>query len=131
MTQIDIKYFSPEEANKTLPLVKKIVKDILDYSLELKSISDSTGGEFEDNKEAQKIIYSIKGFMRELEDIGCYYKDWNFSEGLVDFPAIIDGEEVYLCWKSNEDSIMYYHGINDGFRGRKLIPEYLFDTAEV
>jgi len=69
--------------------------------------------------------------MRELEDIGCYYKDWNFSEGLVDFPAIIDGEEVYLCWKSNEDSIMYYHGINDGFRGRKLIPEYLFDTAEV
>lgn len=131
MTDIDFKYFTPEEANKTLPLVKKIVKDILNYSYELKTISDSIGGEIERNREAQKLIASIKGFMAELEEIGCYYKDWNFSVGLVDFPAIIENEEVYLCWKSDEESIIYYHGINDGFRGRKLIPEYYFDEAEV
>ncbi|MCB0732380.1 MAG: DUF2203 domain-containing protein [Ignavibacteriae bacterium] len=131
MIDTDIKYFTPEEANKTLPLVKKIVKDILDYSFELKTISDSTGGEIEDNREAKSLISSIKGFMAELEEIGCYYKDWNFSVGLVDFPGIIDNEEVFLCWKSDEEKVMYYHGLNEGFRGRKLIPEYYFDTAEI
>ena len=131
MSEKNLKYFTPEEANKTLPLVKKIVKDILDYSFELKTIADSIDGELENNSEAQKLIASVKGFMNELEEIGCSYKDWNFSIGLVDFPAIIDGEEVYLCWKSDEESIIYYHGINEGFKGRKLIPQYLFDVAEV
>ena len=131
MDNRNIKYFTPDEANKTLPLVKKIVKDILDYSFELKTISDSTGGEIENNREAQSKISSIKGFMAELEEIGCAYKDWNFSIGLVDFPSIIDDEEVFLCWKSDEEKIIYYHGINEGFRGRKLIPEYAMDEAEV
>jgi hypothetical protein len=131
MDNRNIKYFTPDEANKTLPLVKKIVKDILDYSFELKTISDSIGGEIEDNREAQNRISSIRGFMSELEEIGCSYKDWNFSIGLVDFPSIIDDEEVYLCWKSDEEKIIYYHGISEGFRGRKLIPEYAMDEAEV
>lgn len=131
MDNRNIKYFTPDEANKTLPLVKKIVKDILDYSFELKTISDSIGGEIENSREAQNRISSIKGFMAELEEIGCAYKDWNFSIGLVDFPSIIDDEEVYLCWKSDEEKIIYYHGINEGFRGRKLIPEYAMDEAEV
>ena len=126
----EVKYFSPAEANKTLPLVKKIVKDILDYSFELKTIADSVGGDIDNNREAQNLITEIRGFMKELEEIGCFYKDWNFSVGLVDFPAIIDSEEVYLCWKSDEDKISHYHGINEGFRGRKPIPEYYFDIAE-
>lgn len=131
MSNSDKKYFTPEEANRTLPLVKKIVEDILDYSLKLKEISDATIGDFEDNREAQNLISSVKSFMKELEQIGCHYKDWNFSVGLVDFPAIINNQEVYLCWKSDEEQIIYYHGINDGFRGRKLIPEYILDVAEV
>jgi hypothetical protein len=111
--------------------VRKIVKDILDYSFELKTISDSISGDIEKNKEAKYLISSIKGFMRELEEIGCHYKDWNFSVGLVDFPAIIDDEEVFLCWKTDEENIQYYHGMNEGFKGRKLIPEYYFDTADI
>jgi len=127
MSNTDIKYFTPDEANKTLPLVRKIVKDILNYSFELKTISDSIDGHVEDNKEAQHLISEIRGFMKELEEIGCFYKDWNFSIGLVDFPAIIDDEEVFLCWKSDEESVMYYHKMSEGFRGRKLIPEYVLD----
>jgi hypothetical protein len=65
--------------------------------------------------------------MEELEEIGCFYKDWNFSIGLVDFPAIINGEEVYLCWKTDEEKIIYYHRIHEGFSGRKLIPDYVLD----
>ena len=61
--------------------------------------------------------------MAELEEIGCFYKDWNFTIGLVDFPAIIDGKEVLLCWRSDEDDILYYHGFEDGYAGRKEIPD--------
>lgn len=129
MAEINIKYFTPEEANRTLPLVKKIVKDILDYSFMLKTITDSVAGEVEENREAQNLISEIKGFLAELEEIGCYYKDWNFAVGLVDFPSIIDDDEVLLCWKSDEKKIMYYHGINEGFRGRKIIPEYYYDEV--
>jgi hypothetical protein len=118
----DIKYFTPLEARKTLPLVKKIVKDILDTSREMRMIAEEIGGKVEQDPRIQKMADEIEDFMLELEEIGCFFKDWNFQIGLVDFPAIIEGKEVFLCWRSDEDDIMYYHGIDDGFAGRKLIP---------
>jgi hypothetical protein len=118
----DTKYFTPAEAKKTLPLVKKIVKDILDTSREMRMIAEEIGGKVEKDPRIQKMADDIENFMLELEEIGCFFKDWNFQIGLVDFPAMIDGKEVYLCWRSDEDDIMYYHGVDDGFAGRKIIP---------
>ncbi len=126
MPETQIKYFTPEEANRTLPLVKKIVRDILNDTFEIRTISDSLGGRIEGNDEVIQLISNVEGYMRELEEIGCSYKDWNFQIGLVDFPAIINGEEVLLCWRSDENEILFYHGVNDGYAGRKRIPdEYL------
>jgi hypothetical protein len=123
----DTKYFTPAEARNTLPLVKKIVKDILSTSREMKLVADEVEGEIENNTRIKKLADEIEGFMNELEEIGCYFKDWNFSIGLVDFPAIIDGKEVFLCWKSDEDDILYYHTIESGFAGRLPIPSKYFD----
>lgn len=123
MSQTEIKYFTPHEANRTLPLVKQIVRDILNNAFQIKTIAESLGGKFEGNQEIQQLISDIDSFMKELNDIGCTYKDWNFQIGLVDFPAIIDNEEVLLCWRSDEDDIRFYHGIEEGFAGRKPIPE--------
>ena len=118
----DIKYFTPAEAKKTLPLVRKIVKDILDTSREMRLIADEIGHNVENDPRIQKLADDIEEFMQELEEIGCYFKDWNFSIGLIDFPAISDGKEVFLCWRSDEDDIMYYHEVDAGFAGRKIIP---------
>lgn len=118
----EIKYFTPSEAKKTLPLVRKIVKDILDTSREMRTIADEIGGDVEKDPHIQKLADDIEEFMKELEEIGCFFKDWNFAIGLIDFPAIIDGKEVFLCWRSDEDEILYYHEIDAGFAGRKLIP---------
>ena len=118
----DTKYFTPAEAKKTLPLVKKIVIDILDTSREMRLIAEEIGGRVEKDPRIQKMADDIEDFMMELEEIGCFFKDWNFQIGLVDFPAVIDGKEVFLCWRSDEDDIMYYHGMDDGFAGRKIIP---------
>lgn len=120
---IETRYFTPVEAQMTLPLVKKIVKDILDTTKEIKLLADDLDGQVEENEKIKKMISDINGFMNELEEVGCYYKDWNFTIGLVDFPAYIEGEEVFLCWRSDEDDIRYYHTIDEGYAGRKLIPE--------
>ena len=122
----DIKYFTPTEARRTLPLVKKIVKDILDTTKEIRLIADDLNGKIENNPRVNKMVEEVNRFMVELEEIGCYYKDWNFTIGLIDFPAIINGKNVFLCWKSDEDDIIYYHDIEAGFAGRKLIPEKYF-----
>ena len=122
----DTKYFTPIEARKTLPLVKKIVKDILDTTKEIRLIADDLNGKIENNPRVNKMVEEVNRFMVELEEIGCYYKDWNFTIGLIDFPAIINGKNVFLCWKSDEDDIIYYHDIEAGFAGRKLIPEKYF-----
>lgn len=122
----DIKYFTPSEARRTLPLVRRIVKDILDTSREMRLIAEEITGDIEKDPRILKMVNDIEKFMDELEEIGCYFKDWNFTLGLVDFPAIIDGKEVYLCWRSDEDDIIYYHEIDAGYAGRKPIPAEYF-----
>lgn len=123
MEEIKPKYFTPKEANKTLPLVKKIVEDILNNARQIKYYVETLGKEAEENENVLALAEEIKSYMNELEEIGCSYKDWSFELGLVDFPSVIDNKEVLLCWRSDEDSIKYYHGLLDGFAGRKLIPE--------
>jgi hypothetical protein len=123
----ETKYFTPYEARRTLPLVKKVVKDILDTSREMRLIAEEIGTAVEDDPRIRKMADDIEKFMLELEEIGCYFKDWNFTIGLVDFPAMIDGKEVFLCWKSDEEDILYYHELDKGFAGRKLIPPEEFE----
>ena len=124
---IETKFFTPAEAKLTLPLVRKIVKDILDTSREIRLLAEDLDGVIEDDPQMKKLATNINGFINELEEIGCFYKDWNFSIGLVDFPAIIDGQEVMLCWRTDEDDIKFYHDADDGYAERKPIPlKYLY-----
>jgi len=123
MEETQIKYFTPKEANKTLPLVKQIVRDILINASKIKFFVESMGKAAEENPEVLSLAEEINVYMKELEEIGCSYKDWSFELGLVDFPSIIDGKEVLLCWRSDEESVKYYHGLLEGFAGRKPIPD--------
>ncbi len=120
------KYFTPSEAKKTLPLVRRIVRDIINSANELKLLKKNEQKILSDDPVVAMQLDKINKFIEELKEIGCYYKDWNFEIGLVDFPAIIDDEEVMLCWKSDEEDIKFYHNHEEGFTGRKPIPEKYF-----
>jgi hypothetical protein len=122
VNDVEIKYFTPQEAKMTLPLVRQIVKDILDSGFIIKSLSDALDGKIDNNDEIKALLVKMNKYLAELEEIGCYYKDWNFAVGMVDFPAIINDEEVFLCWQSDEEDIIYYHKPEDGFGGRRRIP---------
>jgi hypothetical protein len=67
---------------------------------------------------------SKAGLQRKIEDvqsIGCVIKD--LEVGLIDFPTLYKEQEVYLCWKFGEPAIEYWHGVDEGFRGRKKIDQ--------
>jgi hypothetical protein len=123
----EIKYFTPADARKTLPLVKNIVRDILETTREMRLIAEEVNNGIEDDIRIKKLASEVNGFLTELEEIGCYYKDTKFQIGLVDFPAMMNGVEVYLCWRSDENDILYYHEMDAGYLGRKLIPPQYFD----
>ena len=124
----DIKYFTPAEARRTLPLVKNIVQDILYTTKEMRLLADEIGNNVEGDDRIKKMASDVDKFMNELEEIGCYFKDWNFRIGLVDFPGLIDGREVFFCWKSDEEDIEFYHELDEGFSGRKSIPLELIEA---
>ena len=62
---------------------------------------------------------ALKNAMEKIEEIGVLVKDLDI--GLVDFPTLYHGEEVYLCWRMDEEGIEFWHGVHEGFAGRKGI----------
>ncbi|MFV1994980.1 MAG: DUF2203 domain-containing protein [Verrucomicrobiales bacterium] len=120
--------FTPQEATRTLPLVRHIVSDINRAGKELQDLAKhETQGD--ESPEFRRRLRAMEKLIQELEDLGCYYKDWNFDTGLVDFPALINGEHVLLCWRSDEPELTHYHSYDSGFADRKPIPaEYLMEV---
>ena len=68
----------------------------------------------------------LKEAIETVHSFGCLVKD--LDTGLVDFPTLYRGAEVYLCWRMDEPSIEFWHAIEDGFRGRKPIDQEFLDN---
>jgi hypothetical protein len=132
------RYFERDEAEALLPMISST----LALARELKEQLDSLDREFA--QVAAKIMIlggwippykelTVKRALREetnekvreainrIQESGCILKD--LDEGLVDFPTVREGREVYLCWKFGEERIGYWHGMDEGFAGRKPLDE--------
>jgi len=116
-------WFTPEKANRTLPFVREVVQDILEKGRELRLLVEKDDGATQE--EMRALQGDIAVLITELERLGCSYRDWNFEIGLVDFPAVMNGEEVCLCWRSDEAEVTWYHSPAGGYAGRKPIPKAL------
>jgi hypothetical protein len=71
--------------------------------------------------EREKTLQRVKDAMAEIDATGVQVKDLDI--GLLDFPCEVDGRTILLCWKLGEDAIRHWHGISEGFAGRKPIDE--------
>src|SRR6266700_1051314 len=69
---------------------------------------------------ARALMEELDGIVAEIEASGAHLKDVQL--GLVDFPAELDGEIVYLCWQFGEPEVAFWHRIEDGFAGRRPLP---------
>jgi len=119
------KFFTPKEADLILPNVKKIVDEILSKANEARSLMTVPDPLNERQVRLMELEERIKALMDKLEEMGCFYKDWNFEIGLVDFPAIIHGQQALLCWRSDESRVEWFHGYEEGFAGRRKVTREL------
>ncbi len=125
-----MKYFTVEQAEALIPEFERIFSDIaaLADRAEAKAelagrLEQSQGRPAELEIEKAQIRFlagQIDALFQKIADTGALPKGYN--PPLVDFPFRMDREEVYLCWSAGEKKISYYHGIEDGFTGRRPLP---------
>ncbi len=124
-----ITLWTPEKANRALPLVRRIADDLvvtydkwrkLVAQFEVVSIGTSPASTAEAERlqrDVQRAAADIEGFMQELTELGVECK--SLENGLFDFPCERDGRIVLLCWKYGERAVTHWHDVDAGFAGRQ------------
>jgi hypothetical protein len=128
MTQ---KYFTLQEANETLNLIRPLMDEV--QAIRIKILknqpeawpamekSAGNGG----NRALSNMVQDFEKFdalIHRIQDMDVLIKDINL--GLLDFPALKDGREVYLCWQYGEGDIAFWHEVEEGYAGRQPIDSF-------
>lgn len=128
------RYFSRKEAEDLLPMIGESLSKALDQKRSLDSLDQELasaaarlmllGGSIPPYQELsrkkgerEEFAARLEEALNRIQETGCLVKD--LDTGLVDFPALREGREVYLCWKLGEPGIEYWHGVEEGYAGRK------------
>ncbi|MEK6277109.1 MAG: DUF2203 domain-containing protein [Actinomycetota bacterium] len=119
------RHFTPEEANASLPTVKPLMqklrdaKDLLTEEEAHAALSDAAPGNGggEPGTQVGTAFLEVRKLLLTLQEAGILVRD--IDRGLIDFPAMIDGREVYLCWELGEDEVAFWHELDGGYRGRE------------
>lgn len=130
--------FTHDEAQDLLPTLESLLRTSIDGKKLIESVDAEfqaiaqrvflSGGmslnvvHFARRKaEREKAIQRVKDAMDEIDAMGVQVKD--LDTGLLDFPCEVDGQIVLLCWKLGEKAITHWHGVSEGFAGRKPVDE--------
>ncbi|MBI4409025.1 MAG: DUF2203 domain-containing protein [Gemmatimonadetes bacterium] len=122
------RFFTVEEANRTLPLVRRIVQDIVHTHGHLQPRIQELQQLTADartpparalvmRREIEAEGKRIDEFVAELQQLGCVFK--GFDLGLVDFYTLYGGRPVFLCWKLGEERVEHWHDLESGYTGRQ------------
>ena len=130
------RYFTVEDANEALAEVRPLTEELVEHRRALVELQErqsalttriaGNGGNVQPSElqEVQdRLDEEVAGIARcvaRIHEAGALVKD--LDDGLVDFPAKRDGEDVLLCWRLGEDEIEFWHGLEEGFSGRKPLP---------
>ena len=134
------KYFTVEEVNLVLPKMQALVDEVQHLHERIQDLGtqlleregrarhgeQAAGGPAEVAEQGMTTA-QVQFLARQIEDrveailrLGGVPKD--LGQGLVDFPGRVGGEEAWLCWKSGETRVRFYHGQHEGFSGRRPLP---------
>jgi hypothetical protein len=129
--------FTLDEANRLLPELEPLVRCLMAKRAELREHQEvltefqaraaRNGGVLPGssyaraNKERERLLLEIREGVQQIEAWGCVVKD--LDQGLLDFLARRGQEHVFLCWRLGEPEIRYWHGLQEGFAGRKPLGE--------
>jgi hypothetical protein len=130
---MEARLLSLEETNRMLPLLRQIVRDIMEHwnliiakRAELEAIEKapmpiaSTEGKTQDVKhELNYLIDKINQYIKEVEGLGCFVEE--FKRGIVNFPSLYHGRKMFLCWHPSEDNVSHWHELDETFNDRVKI----------
>jgi hypothetical protein len=117
------RHFTITEARRTLVYVKSIVRDIRDAYRAAVALQHRLEYPLPDEnidrlrQQYEGLMDNLNRFVDELHEVGVELKDYDL--GLVDFPALHDGREIFLCWKYGEPDLEAWHELDAGFTGRQ------------
>jgi hypothetical protein len=119
------RHFSREEANALLPKLKPLLaqlqeakQDLTDEQAhELLSDAAPSNGGGDAGQQVGEAFLEVRRLLEVLEESGIVLRD--IDRGLLDFPALVDGREIYLCWELGEDEVAYWHELDTGYGGRR------------
>jgi len=127
------KVFTLADANRTLPLVSRIVRDLVarypawrelvdEYELmsSRQRVDDPDPQLAQLESEVTSLAREIDGYIREVTELGAEVRS-PLDSGLVDFPGIHDGRPIFFCWRLGEEVIEHWHERDGGFAGRQPI----------
>ena len=130
------RYFTPSEANELLEEVRPLAESLVQHRQGMRLAAErrarltariaGNGGDLDPqepgelDEEFQRESHAVTQAAERLQRLGVLVKD--LDSGLVDFPALHQGEEVLLCWQVGEDEVTHWHGVDEGFAGRKPLP---------
>ncbi len=132
------KYFNRREAEELLPMIERSLEEARAFKQKLDACNVNlsraaarimvVGGSVppftslaETKSQRDRSAAKLREEVDRIQSTGCVVKD--LEEGLIDFPSLIKGEEVFLCWKLGEERILYWHGLDEGFAGRKPLDD--------
>jgi hypothetical protein len=119
------KHYTREEARALLPKLRRWLGELVELRSELEKSERRIAGLMTDGQDTGgklvnqsiKLNSEIRQIIQQFEDREIIIKD--LERGLVDFPALIAGREVFLCWEKDEDDVEFWHDIDSGFAGRE------------
>ncbi len=123
------KLYTPDSANRALPLVRAIARDTSETALRMQATWKKleAGGLGPDARQRLQDSFDegrtrLLALNEELEALGVELKDP--LQGLLDFRALRNGAEVYLCWELDEATVGYWHALDSGYAGRQPIETF-------
>jgi len=137
------RFFSYEEAEEMLPRIEQMLRAIQDSRQAAMDAEEfigqarakvmMSGGMIPDHaalarhkSEKDKSLEALEAGLQKVQESGVLIKD--LETGLVDFPCLVEDQEVYLCWKIGEPRIGFWHNVEEGFAGRKPVDSKLLET---
>ncbi len=106
---------------QTIEAFKNELAQVASRIMVMGGTSPSLGELLRKKTEHDEASERLVEIVNRIQETGVLVKDLDI--GLVDFPSLLEGEEIYLCWKLGEDHIAFWHGIDEGFTGRKPLDE--------
>ena len=121
-------FYDLDEANARLPEVREVLTLLRDQREELVRLRDRTRDPDLEDDESRRIHLRMQGIVDQMQAAVAQLVSWDVTlrdiqSGLIDFPALVNGRQVCLCWRLGEDSVEWWHELTTGFSGRRRIAE--------